>query len=325
MKVIIWSDNHNFPSLPAMKISAWHKSKGDIVKILETSVEPCDIFYECKAFSDIYSCELESIPQCQQHIKGGSGYAISVKNGKEVYEKEKDVSLANDIEYQYPDYELYPQYKNNAYGFLTRGCCNNCSFCIVSKKEGMCSKQVSNLSEFWNGQNNIKLMDGNLLACKAREILLQQLIDSGASIDYTQGLDARFITNDIAKLICKTNIKMLHFAFDFMENESKIIKGLETFKQYAEVTDRELKVYILTNYNTTHAEDWYRVKKVMELGYSPDIRIYQKGTHDQFLTDLARWANNSRIYRSSDFSDYIPRKDGKSCKILYPEVLKGAL
>jgi hypothetical protein len=83
-------------------------------------------------------------------------------------------------------------------------------------------------------------------------------------------------------------------------------------------------VYILTNFDTTHAEDWYRVKKVIELGYQPDVRVYQKGTHSRFLTDLARWANLSRFRRSFSFEDYIPRKDGKRCGELYKNILKGA-
>lgn len=127
--------------------------------------------------------------------------------------KQFDPFLPEEIESQYPDYDLYQQYKVTAYGFLTRGCCNDCSFCIVSKKEGRCSRQVSNLSDFWKGQRSIKLMDGNLLTCKDRVKLLWQLITSKAVIDYTQGLDARFITDDIARLICQPKIYMIHFAF----------------------------------------------------------------------------------------------------------------
>lgn len=221
MKIILWSDNHNFPSLPLMKISAYHKAKGDEVKLYETGMDNCDILYKSKVFS--FTDDLEYYPQCDKIIEGGGGYAISVENGKEVYDKTVDLSLPPEIENQYPDYDLYPQFKNTAYGFLTRGCPNNCSFCIVSQKEGRCTEQVAYLDEFWRGQRNIKLMDGNLLACKDRESLLQQLIDSGANIDYTQGLDARFITDDMARLVCQTKIDMIHFAFDFMKNEKAIV------------------------------------------------------------------------------------------------------
>lgn len=63
-------------------------------------------------------------------------------------------------------------------------------------------------------------------------------------------------------LLNKCNISMVHFAFDFMKNEKKIIEGLQIFKKYFHGSDRNLKVYILTNYDTVHEEDWYRVRRM---------------------------------------------------------------
>jgi hypothetical protein len=185
----------------------------------------------------------------------------------------------------------------------------------------MKSARVADLSEFWRGQRNVKLMDANLLACPERETLIESLIASKTRIDYTQGLDARFMDDEIAGLICRTDVKMVHFAFDLMRDEAAIVRGLTAFRKRFKGSDRDCKVYILTNYNTALAEDWYRVNRVMELGFWPDVRIYQKGAHDRFLTDLARWANNARIYRSCSFADYVPRKDGRRCGELYDGVL----
>ncbi len=324
MKIgLIDVDGHNFPNLSLMKISAYHKAKGDEVSWCIPLLE-YDIVYQCKVFSDTYSNDISFLPQADTVIKGGTGYAIEVVDGKEIYHKELDKPLPDEIEHQYPDYSLYPEYtKDTAYGFMTRGCCNNCSFCIVSKKEGMCSQKVADLSEFWNGQKHIKLLDPNILACKERKELLQQLIDSKVKVDFTQGLDARFITDEIAELICQCKLEMVHFAFDFMKNEKQIVKGLKIFKEHFKKSDRLLTVYILTNFDTTHKEDWYRTKKVIELGYQPDIRIYQKPTAPQFLRDLQRWSNNRQLYHSTSFEDYVPRKDGKTCGELYADILKG--
>lgn len=148
-----------------------------------------------------------------------------------------------------------------------------------------------------------------------------QLIDSKASVNYCQGLDARFIDDDISKLLCQTKIKMVHFAFDLIKNEEKILKGLKIFAKYFNKDDRSKRVYILTNYNSTIQEDYYRTKKVIELGYSPYIMIYQKGTQPQFLTDLARWANSMFLYRSTTFADYTPRTDGKTMKTLHGSII----
>lgn len=312
------------PSLPLMKISAYHKSLGDSVEFVINFLEKFDKVYVSK----IFNLELKTIkkinyiPQADEVVYGGSGFAIEIKNGKEVYKKEVDKNLPQIVEKIFPDYSLYgKENENTACGFLTRGCPNNCDFCIVSKKDGLCSKKVSDLKEFWNGQKNIKLYDPNLLACKEREELIRQLIDSKAIIDYTQGLDARLIDEDIAKLLSMTRVKMVHFAFDLMINEERILEGLKIFAKHFRKDDRHKRVYILTNFNTTFEEDYYRVKKVKELGYTPYVMIYRKGTHPKFLTDLARWSNNFFIQRSTTFEDYIPRVDGKCVKDLYKNII----
>lgn len=147
-KVILWSDNHNFPSLPCMKASSYYKSLGYEVKLFETGFDICDILFMSKAFS--FTDDLQYYPQgCEQVIMGGSGYAMHVENGKESYNAECDPPLPPEIESRYPDYDLYPEYSDTAYGFLTRGCGNNCPFCIVSKKEGLKSRKVADLSDFW--------------------------------------------------------------------------------------------------------------------------------------------------------------------------------
>lgn len=312
------------PSLPLMKLSAYHKCIGDQVEIVTNYFEHYDKVYISKIFNlDLPNIKhLDYIPQADEVECGGSGYAIKIINGKEIYNKESDQNLPIEIENIYPDYSLY-NINDTAYGFLTRGCPNNCNFCIVSKKEGLCSYKVADLSSWWNGQKYIKLYDPNILACKDREELIKQLISSNAIIDYTQGLDARLIDDDIAQLLAQTNIKMVHFAFDLMKNEERILNGLKIFAKYFKKNERYKRVYILTNFNTSPQEDYYRVKKVIEYGYSPYIMIYRKGTHSRFLTDLQRWSNNFFLQKSTTFEDYIPRKDGKKCGQLYCEIING--
>lgn len=319
MKIGLYDvDSHNFPNLPLMKISAWHKSQGDEVEWWFPMMH-YDKVYVSKVFGDEYSQMDMTAISADEIVFGGTGFAITVENGKEVYHKDRDKDLPYEIEHIYPDYSLYPELtKDKAYGFLTRGCCNNCSFCIVSQKEGMCSHKVADLSEWWRGQKEIILLDANILACKDRISLLQSLIDSGATVDFTQGLDARFITPEIAEMLGKIKTKMYHFAFDFMKNEKAIVKGLKTFVDIVKPDERKCCVYVLTNYDTTFEEDIYRVRKLQELGLSPDVRIYRKNTAPPITRDLQRWCNNRFIYRSGvDFYDYIPRADGKTIREIY--------
>lgn len=211
-------DGHNFPNLPLMKLSAWHKEKGDTVEWYNPLMhgypqEPLDRVYMSKVFG--FTPDYEYYVNAKEVVKGGSGYCISLKNGKEVFDKSKDIELHYEIENTYPDYEIYydriQEVKNTAYGFLTRGCPRGCEFCHVKDKEGTCAVKVADLNMFWRGQKNIKLLDPNILACKWWKPLFQQLIDSGAWIDFTQGLDIRLMTEEKAEMIKKNENKTSTF------------------------------------------------------------------------------------------------------------------
>ncbi len=317
-------DTHNFPNLALMKISAYHKAKGDDVEWC-IPLQHYDIVYVSKVFGDEYSTWLSTLVQADKVVYGGTGFAIKVVDGKEVYEKSKDNDLPYEIEHSCPDYSLYPELtKNKAFGFLTRGCPNNCSFCIVSQKEGFVSHKVADLSEWWNGQKEIVLLDANILACKQHLELLEQLAESDAVVDFTQGLDARFITEKNLEVLSRIKIKTIHFAFDFMKNEKRIIKGLKLAKEKLKIDDRKAIVYMLTNFDTSIKEDIYRVKVIKNAGYIPDVRIYRKTSLPKrhILRDLQRWCNNRFLFRSCKFFDYVPRKDGKAIREIYADILK---
>ena len=286
-------DSHNFPNLCLMKISAWHKAQGD-------NVEWCNLFqhydkvYMSRVFDDKYTKDFDTVINADEIIQGGTGYGL-------------DNKLSDSIEHMYPDYGLYPRLtKNTAYGFLTRGCPNACPFCIVSDKEGRKSVKVADLSEFWRGQKEIKLLDPNLLACKEHKGLLQQLIDSKAKIDFTQGLDARLVNNCNIDLLVKIKVKMIHFAFDLMDNEKAIVRGLRLYKEATGFNRRNTGVYVLTNYNTTHEEDLYRIYKCIELGYNPFVMVFNKSSAPKITKQLQRWCNNRIIFESTnrDFGKY---------------------
>ena len=289
-------DSHNWPNLCLMKLSAYHKARGDHVEWWRPDGR-YDRVYKSRVFTDTYSKDTITVANAGEVVCGGTGYGPGP-------------NLPDEVEHTYPDYSIYPQFSGIAYGFLSRGCPRNCGFCLVSDKEGRRSIQVADLAEFWNGQKEIKLLDANLLACPDHEKLILQLAESRAYVDFSQGLDIRLITPDNVALLNRVRTKAIHFAWDNPD-----IDLTPDFRRFLELTAiknvRKRKVYVLTNYGSTHEQDLYRVEILRGMGYDPYVMVYDRPSAPAITRQLQRWVNNKRIFHTvPNFADYIPGRIG---------------
>ena len=167
---------------------------------------------------------------------------------------------------------------------------------------------MADLSEFWDGQREIKLLDANLLACPDHERLILQLAESRAYVDFSQGLDIRLTTPDNIALLNRVRTKAVHFAWD---DPNVDLTGY--FRRFVELTaiksDRRRRVYVLTNYGSTHEQDLYRVDTLRGLGFDPYVMVYDRPSAPPITRHLQRWVNNKRIFHTvRDFADYAPAK-----------------
>lgn len=280
-------DSHNFPNLALMKLSAYHKRRGDRVEFWN-GLKHYDIVYQSKVFTELYTPDNEFCIMADEVVKGGTGYDLENK-------------LPDEVEHCFPDYSLYG-IRDKAYGFLTRGCPRGCPFCIVKAKEGN-TRTVADLSEFWDGQREIILMDSNITASKDCERLFEDLIKSKALINFEGGLDVRLLTDKGAAQLSEMRTSIIHFAWDNYEFET--FDKLKRVRPLLKKRFEDLRVYVLTNFNTNHAQDLERVYKLKEIGYDPYIMIFDKPSAPTETRLLQRWVNNKIIFRTVDnFNDY---------------------
>ena len=297
-------DGHNFPNLALMRISAYHKHRGDIVEWWFTDFIHYDIVYMSKIFSDAYSSDVPEPMNADKIIKGGTGYCISLDDGKEVFDQSKNTALPPEIERCFPDYSIYPQF-DFAVSMTSRGCPRGCAFCHVGAKEGRCAVKVADVADFWNGQKEIKILDPNITACRDKRELMRQYRETGAKLDFTQGIDIRLLDDDDIADLNAMRLSEVHFAWDDAKTDLR-----RHFERYAKSAKHKPHgnfgaVYVLTNFDSTMEENLYRIYTLRDLGFDPYVMIYDKPHAPREVRRLQRWCNNKFIFRSCRrFEDY---------------------
>lgn len=95
---------------------------------------------------------------------------------------------------------------------------------------------------------------------------------------------------------------MIHFAWDNYEFDT--YEKLKRLRPIFKTDGRHLRVYVLTNFNTTHEQDMERIQKLRELDYDPYVMIFDKPKAPKKTKQLQRWCNNKFIFRSCEFENY---------------------
>ena len=293
----------SYPNLALMKISAWHKQQGDCVEWYNP-FNRYDKLYMAKVFS-FTEDYLQYITNADIIEKGGTGYDIKKM-------------LPPGIDRMQPDYSIYPNIDSKtAYGFLTRGCPNKCKWCCVPAKEGNIAPYMDIEELAIDGRKNIILMDNNVLASDYGLEQIEKIIRLGIRVDFNQGLDARLVTDDIAKMLAKVKwVKRIRFGCDTPKQIEECERATSLIDRYGYKGEYFFYCILLDDFN----ESFSRVNHWRQKGqrFLPHCQPYRdlNNPHQvipQWQKDLASWADKKWVFRSCEFKDFEPRK-GFRCK-----------
>lgn len=306
----------NYPDLALCKIASYHKERGDMVEWYAGLFGgEYDKVYMSKVFN--FSPDYNEVINAKEIIKGGTGY--------DIYSH-----LPEEIDAVQPDFSIYPSIPTGiSYGFLTRGCPNKCSWCVVPKKEGII-RPYWDIDKVANGRKNVVLMDNNFLASGdyAYE-QLDKIIAKGYHVDFNQANDARLMTDEFAKKFAK--VKWLNgrirFGCDTTAQIKHCERAIEMINSYGFKGDYFLYTMIGggNDFNECYNRINYWHDKLIEYRRTKEGRpIYayaqpyrnpfgQVNEIPMWQKDMAQWCNKRMIFCTTKFEDFSPRK-GFKCK-----------
>jgi hypothetical protein len=298
MNIGLYDVDSTIPNLALMRLSAYHKERGDSVEWFLPMMNDADFdkVYASAVFRDLPNDDLSdhSYLRPGQMEIGGSGWDLH-KN------------LPAEMERMAPDYSIYG-YKHNI-GFAMRGCRFRCSFCDVPAKEGR-PKAANTIAELWTQRtsNFLVLLDNDFFGNPEWRERIVELRKYDLKVCFSQGLNIRIITDEQCAALASVrfwNIKLsrrqVYFAWDRFKDEKLIDAGIQRVFS-AGIKAWQMAFFILIGYDTTPEQDYYRVMKIHNLGADPFAMPYRK--NDVYQKAFARWVNHRAIFNSVPWEDY---------------------
>ena len=289
-----------YPPLGLMKLSTFHKMRGDEVHFAYGCIPQRELFDLSESWDRIYITTLftfqwkktiETINHYKNLVWGDiskvfvGGIMVSllpekVYEATEIYpvkgiiRSPEHIGLpgTENIDFLAPDYDLLNNnlyaINNTYYAYTSRGCENECPWCGVPILEpgGVYYIDIKDMIRSMRREHGdklkLKLMDNNVLASFDLEKIVEDLIELGYGrnmvtntypprervIDFNQGLDASFLTEENMKLLAKLNIKPMRIAFDRIGEKDEYLRALKIAKKYGV---RVFSNYMLYNYQDT--------------------------------------------------------------------------
>lgn len=272
MKVKLMTDapRHNYA---LMRLSAYFKQCGDEVFLgLPQDASDLSVASWLFTFSHHYPAD----------ISGGPGH-----------DPEARIILQAPL---MPDYSLFPI--NYSLGYTWEYCPRKCGFCVVPKMNP--PKEHRSIADFLNPHfGKIILLNNNTLSDPRWRETFEEILAADLTLIDQNGYDLRLLTEESADYLRRIKKQgVLHFAWDRIQDERAIVRGLEIL-QKTHITG-DIQIYVLIGYpkgRPLSEVDFHRCQVLADMGFDPFIMIHDNRRRRQ-LRQFRRLINRSFAWRA---------------------------
>ena len=295
------------PNLALMKLSHWHRSQGDEVRLERTpSPSMFEPEYDKVYGSAIFGWTLPVIQRLKE------AYPLAITGGTGTAELNTVEQLIGS-EYEHYDYSIYPDYAYSL-GFTQRGCRLSCGFCVVPKKEGK-PRSVNTIADIWRKGTPrcVLLLDNDFFGQNEWPDRIEEIRAGAFKVAFSQGINIRMITEEVADAIATIDYRddsfkkrRLYTAWDNLGEESRFFDGLSILNA-AGIPSNHLMVYMLVGYRPreTMEDVLYRFDRLVDVGCRPYPMVYERWRQPE-LRHFARWAIG-RFYEIMPWDEYMAK------------------
>ena len=336
-----YAKKHRFPNLVCMKLSRYHKAHGDRAVLIEQPDEKAISDYDRVYLSKVFTATdvPHSICEAKNVQIGGTGFFF-----------EKAPPLPDEVEHSFPDYHLYDawlgkqrnaawkkKYTDYSIGYTTRGCFRHCDFCVNKLYDRVV--RWSKLSEFLDkSRPYVGLCDDNMLGCPEWRAILTELQESGKPFSYNQGLDARLLTDEKAKVLSECRYHgHISFAFDDIDDTPIILERMGVLSRYEfSASPRFFMISGFDKNNRWDKQFWEndihsvleRIKILFDHRFMPYVTRFERQWESPYLnmyTAISTWIDRPMNFTTMTLREYVTNRTeqiGSKCKRMVEEFEK---
>lgn len=282
MKIGLIDLGGKFPNLALMKLSAYHKAKGDTVELVGPLYAGIyDKIYASAVFT------WTPLPVFSINEIGGPAIGPLPVLPPEI----------NDL---CPDYSLYKI--DYSMGYTTRGCNRNCMECFVPELEGGIRPEHD--IDIFLRHDKAVLLDNNALAHPWGISQIENIARREVKVDYCQGFDARLIDGAVARLLAKVRFfQPLRLACDNVSMIVPVNKAVERLRA-AGVTPSRYACYVLVKDIPTAIARVEFLRAINVDPFAQPFRDRDGSEPPEIHRRFARWVNHKAIFKTVRWQDY---------------------